>query len=592
MLDECKGERLEEVLLAFSTAVLKKVVATEKKCKPSVAKQLSLTPNISMGDQKSLLPLAIAHRASLTSLLDRKARLRARYRAFHHLLDGKEQQILKIAGSLALENRSSDSKVDYKNSISKIRDQFDVHWRGDPRWKEVIFDGQNHAAHDPILDIPFSEFISSNPDDFAGNLSVATEQSLLSSLNERVKAQEVRLEKWRTFRDTLATGNASGTYSSESISTLRQEDGSGQDNRGQADLTLNQPDVKRTSPKRTLSRRGSVPQLVDEYEKLTRTMQKMLVQENQPNNHSANCEQVPPNARLLERSKKEVQAKAKILDSSTGNQRHDSPEKPRKADLDFVKSDESIEPSNPELSTETSNERFTGKTTCIVYALEISLTKLEALSRQDQPANSTLSQNDMNPAKKSEICKGGEEQLTSKERMISGTNATPSLVKLRPSLLERTRKSMALATADTIAPNTDFILPPSVRGPNSSTPPHRKPNGRETLQERTRQSMSSLPSKLRPSRNSVHKPPSKIYPTNQFETPRKLHIGGPEYSTPSDELFSQDANYASVFKSRPKIALSPTLTPIGQPTESHGLVNKLDDQWDSSPLTRTAIRLS
>lgn len=587
MLDECRGERLEEVLLAFSTAVLKKVVATEKKYKPNVAKRLSLAPNVSLGDQKSLLPLAIAHRASLTSLLDRKARLRARYQAFHRLLDGKEQQLLEIAGSLASENRSSDPKVDQKHSTSKIRDHFDTHWHGDPRWKDVIFDGQNHAAHDPILDMPFSEFISSNPDDFAGNQAVATEQSLLSDLDERVKAQEARLEKWKTFRDTLATGNASRTCSSESGSTLGKKKGSGQDYRGQANPISNQPDGKRTLPKRTLSRRGSVPQLVDEYEKLTRAMQKMFVQENQPNNHSTSCEQVHPSARLLERSKKETQTKPNMSNSSTENRRDDSLEKLRKVDLDFVRSDESIKPFNPGLATETSNERFAGKPTHIVCALKISSTKLEALSCQGQPVNSMSSsqpviQNDMNLAKMSDIYQDGEEQLTSEQMMISGTNATPSPMKLRPSLLERTRKSMALATADTIAPNADFILPPSVQGVDSSTPGlHRKSNGRETLQERTRQSMSSLPSKLRPPRNSVYKQPSKIYPTNQFETPRKLHVGDPEFSTPSDELCSQDANYASVFKSRPKIALSPILTPVvGEPSESHGLINKREDGTD------------
>jgi len=38
-------------------------------------------------------------------------------------------------------------------------------------------------------------------------------------------------------------------------------------------------------------------------------------------------------------------------------------------------------------------------------------------------------------------------------------------------------------------------------------------------------------------------------------------LGGTRDTTPRDKLFEQDAEYASVFKSRPKIAMSPVLSP-------------------------------
>ncbi|KAI4255092.1 MAG: hypothetical protein L6R42_006910, partial [Xanthoria sp. 1 TBL-2021] len=50
------------------------------------------------------------------------------------------------------------------------------------------------------------------------------------------------------------------------------------------------------------------------------------------------------------------------------------------------------------------------------------------------------------------------------------------------------------------------------------------------------------------------------YPTNQFETPKK-QLEGLKEMTPPDVLFSPEADYASVFKSRPKIATSPSLSP-------------------------------
>ncbi|KAL1969816.1 hypothetical protein VTN77DRAFT_7325 [Rasamsonia byssochlamydoides] len=91
-----------------------------------------------------------------------------------------------------------------------------------------------------------------------------------------------------------------------------------------------------------------------------------------------------------------------------------------------------------------------------------------------------------------------------------------------------------------------------------------------TLVERTRQSMSLLPlprtSHSRPRRPSSRQ--SQKFPTNQFETPHKQQQQQQQRphpssraSTPRDELFSEDADYASVFKSRPRIANSPLFTP-------------------------------
>lgn len=90
-----------------------------------------------------------------------------------------------------------------------------------------------------------------------------------------------------------------------------------------------------------------------------------------------------------------------------------------------------------------------------------------------------------------------------------------------------------------------------------------------TLLERTRQSMSLLPPQAttRPRQSSAfHRLPrqSQNFPINQFATPPKPQAALPSRSgasTPHDELFSEDADYASVFKSRPRIAMSPSFSP-------------------------------
>jgi hypothetical protein len=95
-----------------------------------------------------------------------------------------------------------------------------------------------------------------------------------------------------------------------------------------------------------------------------------------------------------------------------------------------------------------------------------------------------------------------------------------------------------------------------------------------TLVERTRQSMSLLPN---PADRAMLRAPTKqvrlsqAFPINQFETPRKVKTSESSRpgwtstrsgsSTPRDEFSSDATAYDRIFKSRPRIALSPVLGP-------------------------------
>lgn len=152
---------------------------------------------------------------------------------------------------------------------------------------------------------------------------------------------------------------------------------------------------------------------------------------------------------------------------------------------------------------------------------------------------------------------------------MSGPSSQPKLptpLKHQPSLVERTRESMALAKAEEKAesgiarsedvPSSPIHIPDSL--PSGSD---LKLTGSATLVERTRKSMSLLPVKSRAPRTPLSKKPSKTYPINAFETPKASHAEMPGISSPPEESFGENAKYASVFKSRPKIALSPTRAP-------------------------------
>jgi len=186
------------------------------------------------------------------------------------------------------------------------------------------------------------------------------------------------------------------------------------------------------------------------------------------------------------------------------------------------------------------------------------------------------------------------------EQIISMTiNAAPTPAKPELSLVERTRQSMAFAPSSGFQGLTAReASPPSTPSIAAKNESRYTDNGSaNTLLERTRQSISMLPPKPKASRKSIHnRRESKIYPTNQFETPKK-QLSMVEEATPPEVLFSPGAGYDSVFKSRPKIAVSPTPSPMpghrSKMNDTHEDESAGDSvgRVQSSPLARITARV-
>jgi len=163
--------------------------------------------------------------------------------------------------------------------------------------------------------------------------------------------------------------------------------------------------------------------------------------------------------------------------------------------------------------------------------------------------------------------------------------STPASHTPRPTLAERTRLSMAFNSSGSQTPEEpsspaikpdDFPSPPS----NNNTPTPAQPA--RNLVERTRQSISSFqPTTPAPrqkhtrSRTSIHQ-----HPDNAHKPPRRSSLNNLTPSqevddedegfqprshqriiTPRDQLFEASAEYDSVFKSRPRVAHTPPLSP-------------------------------
>lgn len=204
MLDECRGERLEEVLSAFSSAVLKHVIA-EELATSGEHSALALGLALENRDYKSantdLNIMVLAHKASVGRILRSKKAADTRFRDFASLLNDKEKDIARRTEALqALEQEgktiSDDARLEMWRTIRN-------NWSGNERWMETLLYGDASSKKDALLGMPFDRVWRRVQQ---GRLGEVEEHGsgLLEQLDSRVRVQKERLEKWQSFRRQLS----------------------------------------------------------------------------------------------------------------------------------------------------------------------------------------------------------------------------------------------------------------------------------------------------------------------------------------------------------------------------------------------------
>lgn len=200
MLDECKGERLEEVLATFSSAVLKKMVSEASlngKEHLTIAETLALENRGYSGDTAQITALVLAHRASLSKTLRERREARGRYKDLAQLLDLKERGISRRKLQLgevkahAADGMSEDEKLALWRAVRN-------NWAGNERWMEALLYGD--APRDGLLTAPFDRVWRRVQSGHLAELEAHCEPGLIEQLDGRVKMQKERLQKWQTFR--------------------------------------------------------------------------------------------------------------------------------------------------------------------------------------------------------------------------------------------------------------------------------------------------------------------------------------------------------------------------------------------------------
>lgn len=553
MLDECRGEKFEEVIAAFSTVVLHKVISEEQKVKQNITGRLVLAHKLPLEEQRSLIPLAIAHRFALTGVLQKKARLRARYLDFQRRLNTKEQELRMRTEALEAASDARENAFIHDAKITELRKHFDTHWQGDSRWIDTIFDGGDQI-NDSLLDTPFPTLWQSVR--FArAQTDVVRQEGLIQQLEKKVATQEARLQKWKRLRKDYATFEKFTTKQESLDGLIQPTNGLDLNFSRHMRLALDPPGTEIETADLTPAESSSVAN--EEYAKLMESMRRELAQVDNVNERNGDEVSIglkaPETVTRMEIFKKPIGAVSKMRQPKVLSKSARLPtqangaEKLRSAYIDISSTlpNEPKPDMNRETHPPTPNQSYPSRR----HSLEVNQPSTDLEAEMDQ------------------------EEILAQEIVLSTMNA-PSPIKPKLSLSERTRKSMALASPkdlDQTAEPSPISSSSAVNGANvfALSLSSLNPTPRETLFERTRQSMSLVTPKPRKSITDRQRA-SKNFPINQFSSPEKSSL------TPPEALFGQDVNYASVFKSRPKIALSPTLSPID--ARSHAQDNILNVQ--------------
>ncbi|KAG7114022.1 hypothetical protein HYQ44_008724 [Verticillium longisporum] len=205
MLDDCKGDRLEEVLAVFSSAVLKKMAAAASEAEgehPTIAEQLALENRGYGGERDELVALALAHRVSLTHVLRRKNEARRRYKDLSELLDIKERSIARRQAEAEACRAKGAGEAVSADAVLDMRRMLRNNWTGSERWMETLLQGDASARNDGVLSAPFDRVWRRVE---AGRLSELEDhgKGLLEQLEGRVKAQRESLRKWQNFQEKM-----------------------------------------------------------------------------------------------------------------------------------------------------------------------------------------------------------------------------------------------------------------------------------------------------------------------------------------------------------------------------------------------------
>ncbi|KAL6711006.1 hypothetical protein ACN47E_006881 [Coniothyrium glycines] len=616
MLDECKGEKFYEILVLFSTAVLKKVLA-ERSSTPkdgALARTLATASTLPLQSQQSLLPLAIAHKVALVRVLKQKEEKRRRYLEFERLLNNKSDDNNRRIRQAKDSSRAKQSTISQKET-DFIKKQLQDNWIGDQKWLDVMLHGDQVQPGDAFLGASFDK-VWRMVEAGRGFEDAAPEMGLLQSLQLRVSEQATRLQKWKEFHEELQKekSQTSTGMPAKSVATVKhfafdshlryqlppskQHMGSSLAPRPKIGLAyqtilwdldeelLQVSKVTVPRPAKSFNRRRTSssehqestrrPRWSSKSAPIQKPYSSVSRQESKVSGRQSRDEDIPlpesmppaatpadSEATLVDRTSALRHQLA--LPSGTGRPPFIEPTKYHTEPTPPT-SDPILEPSSPSPLVQSQEQHEPEEQ---YDPVPMPSSPVPSPKYPSEPPIPAFAPPELNP-----------EEVLAEQIITSIGNATPSPVKkpqkrMSLSLVERTRMSMARTTSFEPLPESPDLpilaapLPPPAESPDPD--PNPDPDHRATLLERTRVSMLAMQSRPRKSLAAAKKEKRKsrqsLFPVNQFDTPRTrksselIEERRSIERTPTEVLFDDTVDYDRVFKSRPRIATSPVFSP-------------------------------
>ena len=525
MFDDCKGDRFLELLASFSTLVLRKVVTASPEGAGSISRSVLSQDRYDSIEKRSMLPLAVAHRASLQAILRRRAQLKARYKEFSQVLNLKDRQVDRQFEEIVNTQDFLDQNIAPEATVARISKQFEQHWHGDRTYVDAITQGDRSTTSDALLDRPFHEMWQevsqgTHAPDFS-----TSRQSLLQNLEQRVSVQHQRLQNWQALKADMQRNLSSDPTTASPVRAIELKS----PNKAQEKELVFSP---RKSP-----RKSEFPLPIN-----TDLSPQVIRAPVSPLSESVTISESPTGI-----SRKANDTFIKRRRSQVNTIFEDSPNSTENNDSGFS-----------EISSQDVTTRFELKNTSPLHSVKnahVNSTDPSKITPKDvrqvdaegfaipQIGNPAFRRYSYMTSAAFPVAKDD-----SNTNNVADVNPQPTDYPIPPpqnkplSLSERTRQSMTL-----VSPSSRLL-------PDISSPA--KPN----LADRTRKSMSLVPARTKPPRKSIagsNRRDSRNYPVNQFETPGRG--GAMKELTPPNEIFSPGAGYDSVFKSRPKVGFSPTM---------------------------------
>lgn len=205
MLDECKGDKFEEVIRVFAMAVLRKEARRKFEglmhAPICSAETLTQPENLRQEQRERLIPLVLAHTRILHGQLSERRRLNEGFSERKRRVDDQAGRLAEKHKALLA--REGQVPVIEPEELMSISHQVRSAWTGSEEWLNTLIEGgtseMDSLRTEKFLHVP-NHPVSSTSDQLCPK---SDSKSLLGELNRKVEEHQSRLQKWEIFRASL-----------------------------------------------------------------------------------------------------------------------------------------------------------------------------------------------------------------------------------------------------------------------------------------------------------------------------------------------------------------------------------------------------